>query len=221
MEIYEIIDRMAEIKQEKKALENEYDKLQAQLHVIAGEELKDTKIKSVSYVSESGNSAQITNTDKVEISSVELLKDVFGITYPDMVKEEMKYTLKPAAKRMLSAIWKKEFCKGSIEDVIDTLGCDEKIRKQLLKKVKGMDFQKDKKTLMDYIGIGEKEASDAAYLISEAAAWQMISTLIMVNNNDQITNELLESTILKVNVAVNVDQEPRTKLTVAGGEDNE
>lgn len=40
MEIFEIIDRMASIKLEKKALDSEYDKLQAQLHVAAGEELK-------------------------------------------------------------------------------------------------------------------------------------------------------------------------------------
>lgn len=220
MNISEIIDRMAAIKQEKKELESEYDRLQAQIHVAAGEKLKDTKIKSVNYISATGNSALVTNTDKIEICSVEMLKEIFGKFFPDMVKEELKYTLKPMAKKLLAAVWNEEFCEGSIEDVVNTLGCDDKIKKILLKKLKAIDFQKDKKVLMDFAGISEDEASDAAFLINEAASWQTISNLIKVNNDNKIDDELLKSIILKVNYAISITRELKTKVTVAGGDDD-
>lgn len=221
MNIAEIIDRMAAIKQEKKELESEYDKLQAQLHVAAGEELKNTKIKSVNYSSDSGNSALVTNSDKIEICSVEMLKDIFGKFFPDMVKEELKYTLKPTAKKMLAAVWNRDFCEGSIDDVVNTLSCNDKVKKVLLKKLKGIDFQKDKKILMDFAGISENEASDMAFLINEAASWQTISNLIKVNNDNKINDELLKNLILKVNYAISVTKELKTKVTVSGGEDDD
>lgn len=221
MKISEIVDRMAEIKRERKASDFEYDKLQAQLHVAAGEELKNTKIKSVNYSSDSGNSALVTNSDKIEICSVEMLKDIFGKFFPDMVKEELKYTLKPTAKRLLAAVWNRDFCEGSIDDVVNTLSCDDKVKKVLLKKLKGIDFQKDKKVLMDFAGISENEASDTAFLINEAASWQTISNLIKVNNDNKIDDELLKNLILKVNYAISITRELKTKVTVSGGEDNE
>ncbi|MCM1008962.1 MAG: hypothetical protein NC485_13810 [Ruminococcus flavefaciens] len=221
MEIFEIIDRMASIKLEKKALDSEYDKLQAQLHVAAGEELKDTKIKSVNYSSDSGNSALVTNSDKIEICSIEMLKDIFGKFFSDMVKEELKYTLKPTAKRLLAAVWNRGFCEGSIDDVVNTLSCDDKVKKVLLKKLKGIDFQKDKKVLMDFAGVSENEASDTAFLINEVASWQTISNLIKVNNDNKIDDELLKNLILKVNYAISITRELKTKITVSGGEDDE
>lgn len=48
MKISEIVDRMAEIRQEKTALTSEYDKLQAQLQILAECDLTDTKFKSIS-----------------------------------------------------------------------------------------------------------------------------------------------------------------------------
>jgi len=221
MNISEIVDRMAEIKLEIKDLKSENDKLQAQLHVAAGEELKNTKIKSVNYSSDSGNSALVTNSDKIEICSVEMLKDIFGKFFQDMVKEELKYTLKPTAKRLLAAIWNRDFCEGSIDDVVNTLSCDDKVKKVLLKKLKGIDFQKDKKVLMDFAGISENEASDTAFLINEAASWQTISNLIKVNNDNKIDDELLKNLILKVNYAISITRELKTKVTVSGGEDDE
>lgn len=221
MNTSEIIDRMADIKLEKKALDFEYDKLQAQLHVAAGEKLKNTKIKSVNYSSDSGNSALVTNSDKIEICSVEMLKDIFGKFFSDMVKEELKYTLKPTAKRLLAAVWNRDFCKGSIDDVVNTLSCDDKIKKVLLKKLKGIDFQKDKKVLMDFAGISENEASDTAFLINEAASWQTISNLIKVNNDNKIDDELLKNLILKVDYAISITRELKTKIAVSGGEDDE
>ena len=73
MSISEIIDRMAAIKQEKKVLESEYDRLQAQLQISAEAALTDTKIKSVHYAGTNGNTAIVTIADTISIVAGELL----------------------------------------------------------------------------------------------------------------------------------------------------
>lgn len=220
MKISEIVDRMVEIKQEKKALTAENDKLQAQLQVIAECDLTDTKIKSIGYTGTNGNSATVTTSDTVSVIAGELLQKIFGIVYPSMVEQKITYTLKAPAKRILSAIWHREYCEGSVAEIVGSLNCDDKAKKVLLKKLKGINFDKDKENLINYAGLSEAEASDTAYLINEAAAWEQICTFVKVNNDGRITDEILADVITKVNSAVNVSREIKTKISV-GGEDDE
>lgn len=86
MSVSEIIDRMAAIKQEKKVLESEYDRLQAQLQITAETAMTDTKIKSVHYAGTNGNTAIVTIADTISIVAGELLPAIFGKVYPSMVK---------------------------------------------------------------------------------------------------------------------------------------
>lgn len=96
-----------------------------------------------------------------------------------------------------------------------------KVKKVLLKKVKGINFDKDKQNLMKLAGLTESEASDTSYLINEAAAWENICTIIKVNNNGQISEDILKDIITKVNAAVNVARGMKTEITAAGGADYE
>lgn len=221
MDMNIIIDRMAAINAEKKALSAEYDKLQAELLVEAEKELTDTKLKSVSWSSENKNTASVTIADTVSVVAGELLAGIFGVVYPSMVEQKITYTLKAPAKRILSAIWHREYCEGSVQEIISSLDCDDKVKKVLLKKVKGINFDKDKQNLMKLAGLTESEASDTAYLINEAAAWESICTFIKVNNNGQISEDILKDIITKVNAAVVVSRGMKTEITAVGGEENE
>ena len=221
MDMNTIIDRMAAINAEKKALSAEYDKLQAELLVEAEKKLTDTKLKSVSWSSKNNNTASVTIADTVSVVAGELLAGIFGVVYPSMVEQKITYTLKAPAKRILSAIWHKEYCEGSVQEIISSLGCDDKVNKVLLKKVKGINFDKDKQHLMQIAGLTESEASDTAYLINEAAAWESICTFIKVNNNGQISEDILKEIITKVNAAVVVSRGMKTEITAVGGEENE
>ncbi len=220
MKVSEIVDRMAEIKQNKKAETAEYDSLQAQLQILAECDLTDTKIKSIGYSSTNGNTANVTISDTVSVVAGELLQKIFGSVYPSMVEQKITYTLKAPAKRILSAIWHKEYCEGSVAEIISSLSCDDKAKKVLLKKIKGINFDKDKENLINYAGLSEAEASDTAYLINEAAAWENICTFVKVNNDGQVNDDILNDVITKVNAAVNVSRGIKTEVTV-GGEDDE
>lgn len=219
MDIHEIVDRMAEIKQEKKALTAENDKLQAQLQMLAESDLTDTKFKSVRYSGTNGNSATITTSDTISVIAGELLPKIFGSVYPSMVEQKITYTLKAPAKRILSAIWHREYCEGSVAEIVGGLSCDEKAKKVLLKKLKGINFDKDKENLMNYAGLSESDASDTAYLINEAAAWEQICTFVKVNNDGRINDEILADVITKVNSAVNVSRGIKTEIKVGGEEE--
>ena len=220
MKVSEIVDRMAEIKQNKKAETAEYDSLQAQLQILAECDLTDTKIKSIGYSGTNGNTANVTISDTVSVVAGELLQKIFGSVYPSMVEQKITYTLKAPAKRILSAIWHKEYCEGSVAEIISSLSCDDQAKKVLLKKIKGINFDKDKENLINYAGLSEAEASDTAYLINEAAAWENICTFVKVNNDGQVNDDILNDVITKVNAAVNVSRGIKTEVTV-GGEDDE
>lgn len=220
MKVSEIVDRMAEIKQNKKAETAEYDSLQAQLQILAECDLTDTKIKSIGYSGTNGNTANVTISDTVSVVAGELLQKIFGSVYPSMVEQKITYTLKAPAKRILSAIWHREYCEGSVAEIIGSLSCDNKAKKVLLKKIKGINFDKDKENLINYAGLSEAEASDTAYLINEAAAWENICTFVKVNNDGQVNDDILNDVITKVNAAVNVSRGIKTEVTV-GGEDDE
>lgn len=213
-----VIDRMAEISTAKKALSEEYDRLQAMLLVEAEKQLTDTKLKSVSWVSGNKNTAAVTISDTVSVVAGELLESIFGAVYPSMVEQKTTYTLKAPAKRILAAIWHGEYCEGSVLDIISKLECDDKAKSVLLKKVKGVNFDKDKQNLMKFAGLSESDASDTAYLINEAAAWENICTFIKVNNNGQISENILKDVITKVNAAVNVSRGMKTEVVAAGGD---
>lgn len=219
MKISEMVDRMAEIKQEKKALTAEHDKLQAQLQILAECDLTDTKFKSVGYYGTNGNTATVTTSDTISVIAGELLPKIFGSVYPSMVEQKIVYTLKAPAKRILSAIWHKEYCEGSVAEIVGGLNCDEKAKKVLLKKLKGINFDKDKENLMNYAGLSEADASDTAYLINEAAAWENICTFVKVNNDGRINDEILADVITKVNSAVNVSRGIKTEIKVGGEEE--
>lgn len=221
MNTINVIDRMAEIKQEIKRLNVEYDTLQAQIQLKAEAALTDTKNKSVQYSGSDGNTASVVIADSISVIAGELLPAIFGSVYPSMVSQEVKYTLKAPAKRILSAIWHKEYCEGTVAEIIEGLKCDSKAKKLLAKKLKGINFDKDKKHLIDIAQLSDEEASDTAYLISEATAWENICAFVKVNNDGEISDEILADIITKVNAAVNVSRSMKTEISFGGGETNE
>lgn len=213
MEIKQIVDRMVEIKRESNALQDEYLNLQAKLQVEGESALENTKYKSVSYSGTSGK-ATVTLADKVSGVMPSLFLDIFGKAFPDLVNQKSVLELNAEGKRIAAAVWNKEYCKGSVEEIVNNLSCDEKAKKSLLKKLNGKNFETDKKNLMKIGGLDEDSAKDYAYLISEIIAWNKIKAIIKINNNGIFSQEAFEQFSLNINAAVCVEQS--TKITIEG-----
>lgn len=211
MEIKQIVDRMVEIKQESSALQDEYLDLQSKLQVEGESALENTKYKSVSYTGTSGK-ATVTLADKVSGVMPSLFLDIFGKAFPDLVNQKSILELNAEGKRIAAAVWNKEYCQGSVEEIVNSLSCDEKAKKSLLKKLNGKNFETDKKNLIKIGGLDEDSAQDYAYLIAEIIAWNKIKAIIKINNNGVFSQEAFEQFALNINAAVCVEQS--TKITI-------
>ena len=191
MDLSEKVKRYAEIKAEISELKSEADGIEADILKASEADLQDTKFKSAVYSDNAGNAITVTNADNVKLVYPTMLKEIFGKAYGDVVKEDVTYTLSESAKRLLSAVYNKEYIKdGSVAKILDGLGLDDKSRKVL----------------------DEKAAQENAYLVSEAVAWQNLKRLLMINN-EQLTDEIVERAVDMIDSAVVVERTPKTKFT--------
>lgn len=207
----EIVDRMIQIKKDEAVLEKEYASLQAKLQVIGEDALKDTKYKSVSFSGTFGR-ATVTIADKVVNTAPSLYQDIFGKAYKDFVNVIQKAELNAEGKRIAAAIWNEEYCEGSVKEIVNSLSCDEKSKRSLMKKLNGKNFETDKNNLMKIGGLSEEDAKINAYLVSEAVAWNKIQVLVKLNNNGEFSKTAFEQFVSNIHAAVTVEHS--TKITV-------
>lgn len=210
-EISSKVDRMAEIKRQIAVLKSESDGIEAELLKQFEADVEDTKYRTVRY---SGNGAAVVANyaDKVALVYPSMLKKIFGEAYSDVVVEEVAYKLSANAKRLLAALYKKEYLRGtSVDMCISRISDDDKTRKVLTKRVKGKNFESDKNNLMKLAGLDENSASDYAYMISEAAAWQEFERLLSASGG--VTEERIAEVLEYINAAVTVEETPKITVT--------
>lgn len=211
MEITAMVDRMAEIKRQTAALKSESDKIEAELLKQFEADVEDTKYRTVKY-SGSGAAVIANYADKVDLVYPSMLKKIFGEAYSDVVTEEVTYKLSANAKRLLAALYKKEYMRGtSVEMCISQISDDDKIRKVLSKRVKGKNFEGDKNNLMKIAGLSDEVASDYAYMIAEAAAWQEFERLMSASGG--VSDERVAEVLEYINAAVTVEETPKITVT--------
>ena len=212
MNLSDKVKRYAEIKAEISELKAEADGIEADILKASEADLQDTKFKSAVYSDNVGNAITVTNADSVKLVYPAMLKEIFGKAYGDVVKEDVTYTLSESAKRLLSAVYNKEYIKdGSVAKILDGLELDDKSRKALEKRLKGAKYETDVKNFMKLGGLDEK-AQENAYLVSEAVAWQNLKRLLTINN-EQLTDEIVERAVDMIDSAVVVERTPKTKFT--------
>jgi hypothetical protein len=206
------IDRLHAIKDQQSQLKNEADKIEAELLQVATEDLANTKYKSVKYA---GTDCKMMATvaDNVKITYATLLPLIFGECYTDMVKVSERAELTAPAKRLLAGLWTGNYVAGTtVDEVIKSLNQPEKAEKLLLKKCKGINYQKDIDNLITIAGLTEEQAQENAYLLAEANIWQQFETLMRANN---ITDEQsIKDIMAKIQAAVVVEQS--TKISLEG-----
>ena len=210
-EIAAKVNRLAEIKRQTAALKSESDGIEAELLKQFETDVEDTKYRTVRY---SGDGAAViaNYADKVALVYPSMLKAIFGKAYSDVVTEEVTYKLSANAKRLLAALYKKEYLHGtSVESCIGQITADDKTRRVLAKRVKGKNFDSDKSNLMKLAGLDESEASDYAYMISEAAAWQEFERLLSASGG--VTDERIAEVLEYINTAVTVEETPKITIT--------
>lgn len=209
------IARLVEIKKEITDLKAEADQIEADFLKQSEAELQDTKLKTVVYLDDAGNKITATMSDNLKLVYPSILKSIFGKAYKDVVTEETTYKLSAAGKRLLIALYLRNYCKDSpLSTVIENLSCDDKAKMTLKKKLKGANYITDKNNLVKFAKYSDEDASDIAYMISEVVIWEDLIKLLSLDH-ETVTDDVIETALKNIDAAVVVEQTPKIAVEAA------
>ena len=207
----ESIDRLAAIKDQIAELTAEKEKIEAGILEKCTADLENTKYKTIHY---SGEAAELTATtaETIKVTYDAFLPFVFGKAYNSAVTEKTTFTLSAAAKRMLIGIWKGDYIRMTVHEVIEQVeGVTYAEKKELHKKCRGINYDKDVASILKFTSLSEQDAKEYAYMISEAEIWQEFSSLLNLNG---ITEEVdIQELIQKIQAAFVVEDSTKISLS--------
>lgn len=207
------IDRLAAIKKQQDALKKEKDKLEAEILMACERDLDSTKYKSVTYAG-TGAEVKVINAESLKViyNAHAFLPDIFGKAYSAVVTEKKDFSISTAAARMITGIRKGDYIETTVADVISQIsGVTDDQRRQLLKKCKGRNYDKDVESILKFTGLSKADALDYAFLIYEASVWEEFCKLMQLNGVD---GSDYGEVIAKINAAFIVDDSAKLQLTV-------
>lgn len=209
-DLTEKIDELADIKNQQTKLKERQSVIEAEITKQATTDLENTKYKTIYYTAASAG-VKATNAESLKIVYSSFLPLVFGTAYKDAVTEKQDYKISAAAARMMIGLWKGNYIKATIADVVNQMtGVTEDERKQLIKKLKGVNYDTDVKNILKFSNLNEDDAKEYAYMVSEAAVWQNFCNLLTLND---ITDEKeIDSILQKIQSAFVVEDSTKIQL---------
>ena len=207
------VDRLVEIKAELSRLGEEKAALEAKLLKAAQEDLRDTKRKSVSYGGGLGRATAIM-ADSVKLVYPSLLRKIFGPVYEDAVNVKCDAKLTAPAARLLAGLWNGNYSRTGIARVIEQLPCGDRAKELLKKKLKGINYETDRKTLIAIGGFEEAEAGDYAFFVAEAAVWDSFLQLLRARTPEgrEPDETEIQEALQLIDAAIVVEQTPKVSL---------
>lgn len=205
------IDELAAIKVDMGKLKERKDKLEAEIIKQCTADLENTKYKSIHY---KGTDTELiaVNAESLKITHGSVLPGIFGRVYNENVTEKTDYTLSAPAKRMLIGLHKGDYVESSIEEVVNQMvGVTDKERKQLIKKCKGINYDKEVENIRKFTHLSEDDAKEYAYLIAEAAVWQEFSNILALNHITDKTQ--INDILMKIKSAFAVEESTKISLS--------
>lgn len=205
------IDELAAIKADIGKLKERKDKLEAEIIKQCSADLENTKYKSIRYEGDVFDLTAVT-AESLKVIYNSFLPTIFGKAYKDAVTEKTDYTLSAPAKRMLIGLYKGNFIRVTVKEVIEQMiGVTDDERKQLLKKCKGINYDKDVDNIRKFTELSEEDAKEYAYLIAEAAVWQDFCNLLTLNG---ISDEAqINDILMKIQSAFVVEDSTKISLS--------
>lgn len=205
------IDELASIKADMGKLKERKDKLEAEIIKQCSADLENTKYKSIRYEGDVFDLTAVT-AESLKVIYNSFLQTIFGKAYEDAVTEKTDYTLSAPAKRMLIGLYKGNFIRATVKEVIDQMaGVTDDERKQLLKKCKGINYDKDVENIRKFTDLTEEDAKEYAYLIAEAAVWQDFCNLLTLNGISDETQ--INDILMKIQSAFVVEDSTKISLS--------
>lgn len=209
-QLWQTVDRLLEIKAQVELLNTEKSELEGVMLKQCQTDLANTKLKTVLYP---GTNGKVTATiaSSLKIAYPAFLKRIFGDAYEDVVTVNTTYKLSAPAARMMTGIWKGEYTEMTVAQVVDQLSCEERAKAVLKKKLRGANYETDRKNLMLIAHLPEQEASEYAYFVSEAAVWESFQQLLAVRN-DGVAPANSNTVVQQIGATFVVEDTPKITL---------
>lgn len=205
------IDELAAIKADMGKLKERKDKLEAEIIKQCSADLENTKYKSIRYEGDVFDLTAVT-AESLKVIYNSFLPTIFGKAYEDAVTEKTDYTLSAPAKRMLIGLYKGNFIRATVKEVVNQMAdVTDDERKQLLKKCKGINYDKDVENIRKFTDLSEEDAKEYAYLIAEAAVWQDFCNLLTLNGISDETQ--INDILMKIQSAFVVEDSTKISLS--------
>lgn len=205
------IDELAAIKADMGKLKERKDKLEVEIIKQCSVDLENTKYKSIRYEGDVFDLTAVT-AESIKVIYNSFLPMIFGKAYEDAVTEKTEYSLSASAKRMLIGLYKGNFIRTTVKEVIDQMaGITDEERKQLVKKCKGINYDKDVDNILKFTDLTEEDSKEYAYLIAEAAVWQDFCNLLTINGIDDETQ--VNDILMKIQSAFVVEDSTKISLS--------
>lgn len=207
------VGELAAVKAQITALNTKKAELEAYFLQHGAEDIKDTKNKSISYQGE-GASVTYTEAQKLSLEAPAFLKQLFGIAFGDVIETntETSYKVKSSAiERMLIGLYTGNYTKITPSEVIAQLPCSPEKRQAVAKKLKGANFETDKKNLISICGFADDDASDYAYMYAESVVYDDFLRVLQLSGHS-LTDTDISEMVKGIGIAVSV--EDTTKIAI-------
>ena len=171
------VDEFVRLTRQEAGIKARLDTLKGEFEAQGLQDLNATKIKTVDYWGVDGK-VEVGRSETVVPVAVKLLRQIFGVSYDDLVKPKESLEMTAACKQLLAPIFLGNYIETPIDDVIAAVApADEKQRAALRKKLRG-NFKTDKKALQSIAGMPEQDAEYYAYMAAEAIAYDRFKRII-------------------------------------------
>lgn len=209
-----LADLVLQLKREQEDTKQEIDAAVAELQTRAERITSDRNIKFTEFHGSQG-CCSVTTAQSFEVLNLPRLRELLGTELVDQkIAVEMveKQKPDPRFREALTAVFLNEYnteytIPEIVREIASTYGLDSAAEQLLIKKLKG-DYKKDRKALVDILGILDEEfdLDEELYYIYQIKKYELIKAFINEEQLPALTEQLKKCMIVEETVKVEVKQ---------------
>lgn len=209
-----LADLVLLLKQEQEETKQEIDAAIAELQIRAEQITSDRNIKYTEFHGSRG-CCSVTTAQSFEVLNLPRLRELLGQELVDQkIAVETVEKQKPDAKfkEALTAVFLNEYnteytIPEIVREIASTYSLDSAAEQLLIKKLKG-DYKKDRKVLVDILGIFDEQfdLDEELYYIYQIKKYELIKAFLNEEQLPALTEQLKKCMIVEETVKVEVKQ---------------
>lgn len=212
METGSLVDVILDLKEQQAALKNELDMAAAELQLRAERITSDRNIKFTEFSGSQG-CCSVTTAQSLEVLNLPKLRELMGeelvngqVSLELVEKQKFNAKFKEALTAIFLSEYNSEFTLPQVvHEIAATYALDANAEHLLLKKLKG-DYKKDKKTLLDVIGMPEEDFNldEELYYIYQIKKYELMKAYLDESQIEELAEQIRKCIIVEETVKVEV-----------------